>query len=166
NVRYALYEVSTTLTMVSVATLGLATAGTTMAASYERAFADVERTSGAPGAALSQLHDDLVALPTEMPMPFGDITDLATLGGQLGIASEHIRGCARGVGMVAATTAVTGTAAAEQVGRLARWRRAARHEMENLASAICEVGVRSGARESAMLGVADQIGVSGSLAGF
>lgn len=166
NVRYALYEVSTTLTMVSVATLGLATAGTTMAASYERAFADVERTSGATGAALGQLHDDLVALTTEMPMSFGDITDIATLGGQLGIASENIHEFTRVVGMFAATTDVTVTAAAEQLGRLAQLSKAPQSEMENLASAIYEVGVNSVATESAILGVANQIAVSGSLAGF
>src|SRR5690606_8216446 len=148
NVRYALYEVSTTLTMVSVATLGLATAGTTMAASYERAFADVERTSGATGAALGQLHDDLVALTTEMPMSFGDITDIATLGGQLGIASENIHEFTRVVGMFAATTDVPVTAAAEQLGRLAQLSKAPQNEMENLASAIYEVGVNSVATES------------------
>src|SRR5690606_13363302 len=87
-------------------------------------------------------------------------------GGQLGIASENIHEFTRVVGMFAATTDVTVTAAAEQLGRLAQLSKAPQNEMENLASAIYEVGVNSVATESAILGVANQIAVSGSLAGF
>src|SRR5690606_40073127 len=101
-----------------------------------------------------------------MPMSLGEITDIATLGGQLGIASENIHEFTRVVGMFAASTDVTVTAAAAQLGRLAQLRKAPQNEMENLASAIYEVGVNSVATESALLGGADQIANPGWLACF
>lgn len=166
NTRYALYDVANTMSVVAVATLGLVTAGTALSASYERAFADVERTSGAAGEQLGQLQDDLIALTTQMPTSFGDITDIATLGGQLGIASDNIAEFTRVVSQFSATTDVTVTAAAEGLGRLAQLSKTPQEEMVNLASSIYEVGINSVATESAILGVAQQIAVSGSLAGF
>lgn len=166
NARYALYDVSNALGAVSLATLGLSTAATVLSAQYERAFADVERTSGATGQQLSELHDSLIGLTTEMPTSFADITAIATLGGQLGIAAENIDDFTRTVSQFSATTDVTVEAAAEGFGRLAQLTETPQSEMQNLGSAIYEVGINSVATESAILGVAQQIAVSGNLAGF
>ena len=167
NTRYALYDVANTMTVVAAATLGMVTAGTALSASYERAFASVERTSGAAGQQLQELHDDLVNLTTGMPTSFDELTDIATLGGQLGIAAKDIAAFTQTVSMFSATTDVTATAAAEQLGRLLQLSDIEDHgEIQNLAAAIYEVGVNSVATESAILAVSNQIAVSGNLAGF
>lgn len=166
NERYALRDLATSLTAVGVATTGVVGLGVGLAATYERAFADVARTSGATGDAVQQLHDDLLSMSRTMPVAFEDITSVATLAGQLNIASDDIAAFTETVTKFAATTDVTVDAAAMGLGRLAQLTKTPTHEISNLASAIYETGVNSVATESAILSVASQIATTGNLAGF
>lgn len=166
NQRYALRDLATSLTYVAVATGGLVGAGVTMSASFERSFADVARTAGATGAEVEKLFDDLAGMTTSMPVNFGDITSVATLAGQLNIASQDIAKFTETVTKFAATTDVTVDAAAMGFGRLAQLTKTPTDEIDRLASAIYETGINSVATESAILQVASQIATTGNLAGF
>jgi len=166
NTRYALYDVATTWGIVSTATLGAATAAVAVGISYEKAFAQVERTSGATGGALNTLRDDLLQLSMTKPISFEDITQIGTLAGQLGIASKDISSFTEVVGMFAATTDVAAGTAAEQIGRLAQLTGTAGTEYENLASSIYKTGINAVATESAILSTASQISTAADLAGF
>lgn len=166
NERYALRDLATSLTAVGIATTGVVTAGVALTATYERAFADVARTSGAVGEAVNKLESDLKRMSATMPVAFGDITSVATLAGQLNIASQDIAAFTETVTMFAATTDVTVDAAAMGLGRLAQLTKTPTAEIGRLASAIYETGINSVATESAILQVSSQIATTGNLAGF
>lgn len=166
NTRYALYDLATTMVMVSAATLGLSGAAVGVAATFEREFADVQRTSEGSQEQINALRQSLVDLTTQMPTDFTDVAGIATLGGQLGIATENIDEFTRTVTMFASTTDVSVDAAAEGFGRLAQLTKTPQDEISNLGAAIYQTGVTSVATESAILNVGQQIAVSGQLAGF
>lgn len=166
NARYALFDVARALTVVSVATLGVGVAAIKTAADYEKLFAQVERTSQLDGQAFVDLKNTLIDLTTVMPATIADITSIATLAGQLGIASDAIDEFTEVVGMFAASTNVTATAAAEKLGRIAQLAGVAAADYEKLASAVYQTGITSVATEDDILSVTQQISVSGRQAGF
>lgn len=164
--RYALYDVASTWGAVSAATLGAAVAVEGVGIKYESAFASVERTSGAAGAQLAQLREDLIGISTSMPAAFGDVTAIATLGAQLGIASQNLDGFTENIAQFAATTDVSTEAASIGFGRLAQLTDAGQENFNKLTSAVYEVGVNSVATESQILKVSQEIATAGDLAGF
>lgn len=166
NTRYALYDVATTWTAVATATLGASVAATSYAINFERDFANVERTSGAVGAQLATLRSDLIAISTTKPIDFGQITEVGTLAGQLGVDAEAIAGFTEVVAEFSATTDTSLQGATLDLGRLAQLTGTASTEYRNLASAIYETGINSIATEGQILKTASQIATAGDLAGF
>lgn len=166
NQRYALYDVATTFGLISTATLGAATAATVLGGKYDQAFASVARTTQATGSDLQNLRNELIAITTELPTSFEDVTGIATLGAQMDIAQENLAGFTETVSMFASTTDVSVDRAAMGFGRLAQLTKTPQAEISNLGSAIYEVGVNSVATEGEILSVAEQIATAGNLAGF
>ncbi len=166
NQRYALYDVATTFGLIATATAGAGIAAVAMGASYEKAFAQVERTTLASGDELQQLHSDLIDISTTLPVAFQDVTSIATLGAQLNIANENLAGFTTTVSQFAATTDVTVERAAMGFGRLAQLTKTPQNEISNLGSAIYQTGINSVATEGEILSVAEQIATAGDLAGF
>lgn len=166
NQRYALYDVATTFGLIATATAGAGIAAVAMGASYEKAFAQVERTTLASGDELQQLHSDLIDISTTLPVAFQDVTSIATLGAQLNIANENLAGFTTTVSQFAATTDVTVERAAMGFGRLAQLTKTPQQEISNLGSAIYQTGINSVATEGEILSVAEQIATAGNLAGF
>lgn len=166
NQRYALYDVATTFGLISVATLGAAAAAVKLGGDYEKAFQQVARTTGLMGPELEAMRNQLVGISTDIPVAFGDIAEIATLGAQLNIANDNLAGFTTTVAQFAATTDVTVNAAAMGFGRLAQLTQTPQAEIDRLGSAIYEVGVNSVATESEILAVSQQIATAGNLAGF
>lgn len=164
--RYALYDVARSLTVATTATLGFVAATEAVGIAFEKNFASVERTSGAVGEQLDDLRASLVDISTSMPTSFADATGIATLGAQLGIASDDLDEFTQTVSKFSATTDVTIDAAATGFGRLAQLTKLPTDQISNLGSAIYQVGLTSVATESQVLAVAQSIAVSGNLAGF
>lgn len=165
NTRYALYDVASTMAVVSAATLGVVAATETVAIGFERDFAQVERTSGATGTSLQSLRDDLVGISTTLPVAFSDVTAIATLGSQLGVAQSQLNGFTQTVAQFSSTTNTSFDAAATGLGRLVQLTDQ-QGAFDQYASAIYQVGVNSVSTEAEILAVANQIAVSGNLAGF
>lgn len=167
NQRYALYDVSTTLGTVAAAATAAGTAAVVMGGQFDKAFGQVERTTGLTGAAAEDLRAQLVGITTELGgVNFEDVAGIATLGAQMNIADDALGGFTDTVAKFAATTDVTVDAAATGFGRLAQLTKTPQNEISNLASAIYETGINAVATESQILSVAEQIAVAGNLAGF
>lgn len=166
STRYALYDVARTWTLVSAAALGASAAAVMVGASYESALSQVQRTSQTTGAEFQQLSDDLIQISQDMPVAFSDVAGIASLAGQLGVASESVASFSETVARFAATTDVTTQAAATGIGRLAQLTQTSATKYENLASAIYQTGITSVATESQILSTATQIATAGNLAGF
>lgn len=166
NNRYVLYDVASTWGTVSAATLGAVAATVKFAAEYESIGSSIQRTSGATQEQFDGIYDSLIDLSTRIPESFADIGAIATLGGQLGIATDNIESFTETVVKFSATTNVTAEQAAESLGRVAQLTKTSGSQYENLASAIYEVGINSVATESAILSTATEIATAGDLAGF
>lgn len=167
NQRYALYDVATTWGVVSTATLGAAAVTTKIAIDYQKNFASVARTSQLTGQSLEALRQDLIDLSTNMPVSFEDITQIATLGGQLGIAAEGLDDFTQVVAMLTATTNLSAEAAGTALGRFnALFDDVNPSNFENIGSAIAKVGVNSVATETQIVSIATQISSMGDFAGF
>lgn len=166
NTRYALYDVATTLTAVSAATLGLSAAAIKVEADFEQLLVQVQRTAGVSGAEWETLRESIIGLSTEIPASLQDLAEIATLAGQLGIAAENIDSFTESVVKFSATTDVTASQAAESIGRTAQLAGVGADEYENLAASIYQVGITSVSTESDILSVSQQIAVSARQAGF
>lgn len=167
RLRYALYDVSSTMAGLSAATLGGIAATLTFSASFEKAFTAVERTTMASGDALDLLRTQLLKLASEVPIAFQDLSQIAALGSQLGIASNDLIGFTKTVSEFAATTNVSVDEAGKSFGRLGELLDVTPDKYRNLASAVSLVGVSSAATETEILrtstglaGVAKTAGLS------
>lgn len=166
STRYALYDVSSTWGAISAATLGAAVVTETVAIEYERLLAQVQRTSGAVGTGFTKLSKDLIDLSTNIPTTFEDITDIAALGGQLGIAASGISEFTEVTAKLTATTNLSAEAAGTALGRFQALLGVPTEQFSNLASSILKVGVNSVATETQIVNIATQISSMGSFAGL
>jgi len=164
--RYALYDVSRTFLAVSTAILGTAAISAKLAIDYQRDFAAVQRTTGVTGDAIGQLKTKLVDLTTVIPTSFKDISGIAALGGQLGIASGGIDDFTSVVARLTATTNLSSEAAGTALGRFQALLGTPSSEFENLGSSILKVGINSVATETEIVNIATQISSMGDFAGM
>lgn len=170
RLRYALYDVSSTLAIAGTAMLGLATATVGTAIKMDREFADVLRTTEAymdsTGRASRELRDDFNELFSTLPGSWADLTEIGTLAGQLGVARRDVAEFTRLVTMFAATTDVSVEQSATAFGRLSALLDVPASKFENLGSSILAVGVSSVSTESQIINTSSQIASIGNFAGF
>ena len=170
RLRYALYDVSNSATIFGGAIVAAVGATVKVAADYERAFADVIRTTsdGTEETSLkvNQLRDDLVNLSQDIPVSFADLAQIATLAGQLGVAVDVVDEFTESVAKFSATTDVTIDSAATSFGRLDQLVDGVNGQFEKLGSAILKVGVNAVATESDIIAISTQIASVANIAGF
>jgi len=169
-IRYALYDLSNTFRDVAAAAAAFSIVPIGLSIQYEREFANVVRTNELAGASVKQLRDDLLAslrdIAQSTPIDWTEITNIAALAGQLGIAQERIADFTETVAQISATTDLTVDAAAEAFGRLDQLLSTVNGNFEALGSALLAVGVDSVAAESEIVNVSTQIASMGELAGL
>lgn len=163
RIRYALYDISSTAKNAGDALIGFGTSAVKAAADYESSFTAVERTTMTSIQMLDSLRSQLSNLTREIPMAFKDVTEIASLGAQLGVASGDLAGFAETVAKFSATTNVSTQTAAQSFGALGELLDVSAAQYENLGSAVAQVGVNSVATEAEILSVSTQIaGVANS----
>lgn len=167
RLRYALYDVASSMAVLSAATFGAIGAALTFSAKFETAFTSIERTTMASADALGLLRKQLVALSTETPLAFEELSKIASLGSQLGIAANDLIGFTKVVSEFAAVTNVSTDEAAKGFGRLGELLNVLPSDYNKLGSSIALVGVNSAATETEILrtsiglaGVAKTAGLS------
>lgn len=166
RLRYALYDVSRTLRTVGLAFGAVSVAAVGAAISWERSLANVVRTTGAYGNQIEMLRSGLGQLTREIPQSFGDLSEIAALGGQLGIETEGIVDFTRVVAMLTTTTDLSAEAAGTALGRFRALLDVAPSEFEALASAILRTGINSVATETQIVNIATQISSMADFAGL
>jgi TP901 family phage tail tape measure protein len=168
--RYALYDVAAAYTAIATAAAGavFSTAGTAIA--FERAFVDVERTtdfvSAKIGAAADSAMNDLKNLASEIPIAFGQITQIATIGNQLGIAQGSLTSFTETVAKFSTTTGVSVEQTAMSFGRIGELLGVAPEEFNKLGSSIAFAGVNAVATEAQILSVTKEIATTAKMANF
>ena len=163
RLRYAMYDVANAANTLSQATLGVAAAAVTAFADYESAFTAVERTVGSDATTtqVANLRQELVQLSTEIPLAFGQLTEIASLGAQLGVAESDLTSFTDTVAKFAAVTNVSAPAAAQSFGAIKELLNVSAQDFDKLGSSIAYAGVNAVATESEILSVTTAIaGVS------
>jgi TP901 family phage tail tape measure protein len=166
NQRYALYDVATTWGLVATATLGASAAVVKVGIDYQKNFAQVQRTVAGTTDQLDALRSSLIDLSTSMPVSFQDLTNIAALGGQLGVGVRDIESFTQVVAELAATTNLTAEAAGTALGRFKALFSQQDVNFSALGSAILKVGVNSVATESQIVNTSTQIASMGHYAGL
>ena len=166
STRYALYDVGRRFTAFGVA-IGAAVVQSIQAfAKFESAFTSVERTSRLTGNSLADLRNSLLELSTDIPVAFADITEIATLGAQMGIAAESLDEFTSTVAKFATITGISVEQTALSFGRLAQLMGVPVSQFENLSSAITFAGINAVATDSEILKMSESIAAAATQAGF
>lgn len=88
--RYLMYDVGATYRTISTALLAIPAATSAVAAAYEKDFAQVMRTTGLAGEEAQAFNRDLKQLATEIPTTFSELSNVARVGGQMGVADQAL----------------------------------------------------------------------------
>ena len=163
STRYALYDMSRGLLVTGAAFLAFGLAPTKVAIDFQREFANVQRTVEGAGQGIK---NELKELSTQIPITFKDLTEIATLGGQLGMGKESITQFTETVAKLTATAAISADVAGTALGRFEGFGLVTSKEFTNLASAILKVGVNSVATDQQIITIATRIAGVGKSAGL
>lgn len=172
--RFAAQDLRNYLTLLAGGMGALFTASVAAAASQERAFADVARTTqlSAQTAEMRALSNTYHDLSTQISTTYEDLSAIGSLGAQMGISADKLGDFTHAV---AGFTTITGTSidsATEAFGRffevVDNAGVEADHSSErymNFASQVAELGAKSVATESEILTMANSIAATAASAG-
>lgn len=164
--RYAMYDVASGARTAGLAMLALSVATVGVSVAWERDFANVIRTTSAnTGQEIEYLRAQFVDLARTIPVAFGELSEIGTLAGQLGVARGYLTDFTRTVAMFSATSDVSVNDAATAFGRLASLIPDAKN-FRAVADSVLKVGVNSAATEGQILKVATQISSLTAAAGM
>ena len=170
--RYALYDVAAAYTAIAGAAALAVRAAAGTAIDFERSFSDVQRTtenffsSAKIGEAARVAKTELKSLAAEIPVAFGKITEIATIGNQLGIAQGAITSFTETVAKFSAATGVSVESTAMSFGRIGELLNVPASQFENLGSSIAFAGVNAVATEEQILSVTKEIATTAKMAKF
>ena len=175
STRFAAQDLRNYLTLLAAGFTSLSVASVAAAASQERAFADVARTTqmSAQSAEMRALSNTYRDLSTQISTTYEDLSQIGSLGAQMGISADKLGDFTHAV---AGFTTITGTnidSATEAFGRFFEMVDNAGVEADhsgqrymNFASQVAELGAKSVATESEILTMANSIAASAASAGI
>lgn len=166
RLRYALYDISAGFQAVSQNLLSISSSVVTVAKDYETAFTNVQRVTNLTNDEASSLRQELVNLGNQIPISFKEITEIATLGAQLGIAEQNLTSFTSTVSKFSAVTGISVAESAAAFGSLGELLNVNAAQYENLGSAITFVGFNSVATEKQIITLAQKLAASATNAGF
>jgi TP901 family phage tail tape measure protein len=168
SARYALYDIARAYGIVSVALLSASGFAIKAAADMESAFTSVERTLSVDvsAASVQKLKGSLMDLSTQIPKTFAEVSTIATLGNQLGVAEKDLVGFVKTVSEFSVATGISIEQTSQAFGVLGNLLDVPVARFKNLSSSIVQVGVNSVATEPQIIAVAQQIAAVSNGAGF
>lgn len=165
--RYALYDLSSSMQQVSRGLLQFTGSVYQAQFAQQQAFSQVERVQvGTDPAKLKALKEQLIDLTKEIPLAFNEISKIAMLGSQLGIATESLGKFTDTVAKFSTITGVSVETAATTFGKLSNLLKLSADQYDNLGSSIAYVGVNAAATETDILSSSRQISAVATAAGF
>ena len=168
--RHALRDLSRQIAMGAGVMAALPALSIGVAASWESSFSSVVRTADPAFSEVESkvrgLRSSLVSLAQTMPIGFGQVTEIATLANQMGIASGEVANFTQAVAMFSATSGVSVDISATAFGRLTSILGDNSIAYMEMADSILKVGVNSVATEEEIINVTTQISSIAAQAGF
>jgi TP901 family phage tail tape measure protein len=167
RLRYALYDVSTTLAVTGAALLAVSAGSGALAIKFQRDFANILRsTDELSTGGVAKLRGEFNELFRTLPVGFATLTEIGKLGGQLNVPADQLAEFTSLVAKFTAQTDVTVESAATAFGRLSQLLKIPASEFENLGSSISKVGVNSIATEQQIINISAQISSIATSAGL
>lgn len=163
SLRYANYDLASSMLSVSAAITAAGVGVTAAFASQESAFTNVERTADG---ALGNIRDRLIELSTTIPFSFNQLSEIATLGNQLGIGADELEAFTTTVAQFSVVTGISAEQAALAFGKLGNLLGVSAKDYDRLASSIALVGRTTAATEAQIVSVAGEIAPAAAAAGF
>lgn len=167
--RYALYDLSSTYELASQRIVNFLQAlggVVTVSAQFETSFTSVERALQPTGAELQNIKDQLIGLTQVMPLAFGDITQIATLGAQMGVTANGIEAFTQNVASFSAVTGASIDETAQRFGRIAALAGVATTDFNKLGSAVAYTGINAVATEQEILALTESIAAATKGVGY
>lgn len=164
--RYALYDVATTYGAIGAAALGASGLAIKSASDMEAAFADVKRTADPAAGGVNAIRQSLVDLSSTTQTSFADLSKIATLGNQLGVASGDLLEFTKVVNEFSISSGMTADASATAFGKLSNLLHVPISQARNLGSAIELVGVNSAATDQEIIALTQRLAATATRAGF
>lgn len=155
--RNALYGTATALGIAGAATIAFGAYSVVSATQFQASFADVDRAAELTANNVDSVRQGLVDLSTTLPTSFSELSQIATLGAQLGIAAGDLDNFTSVVAKFSATTNVSSDQAATSFGRISNLLDVNPADFDKLGAAIYQVGIKSVATESEILSMSQQI---------
>jgi len=157
GMRYALYDISSSARAIGMAGVGAAVGITGIAVSWEKSFAEVQRTAKVSGDEVGFLRAQFTNLVQTLPVSWDKLTEIGTLAGQLGIAKAHVADFTKTTAMFSATTDVSVEDSATAFGRLNALLPDVDSNYQGLADSILAVGTNSVATETDIINITSQL---------
>lgn len=136
------------------------------AVEFESAFAGVRKTVDASEAEFGALEEQFRNLSKEIPASAAEIAGVAEVAGQLGIAAGDIAAFTETAIALGVATPLSAEAAATGLARLANITGLPTAQIENLGSALVQLGNVGASTEDQILDVATRIAGAGKIAGL
>jgi TP901 family phage tail tape measure protein len=141
--------------------------------SYETAFTSVERAMQLLGPSaisstdeVSDLKNQFADLATQLPITFEELSQVATLGAQMGVSAQGIKDFTKTVAEFSSITGVGADTVAQSFGRIAELANVDYSKLQNLGSAISYAGVNAVATDSEIMNLSESIAAISEQAGF
>lgn len=163
---YSYFILAGLATQASQAIFGVGQAGITASSEIERSFADIRRTTEGTEGQLESLRLKLREISGQGPISLIDLSEIATLGNQLGVAAEDIEGFTETISQYSAVSGQSAENSATAFGRISNLTGLAASQYSNLASAITYVARTTVATESTIQNTAKEITALSAGAGF
>jgi TP901 family phage tail tape measure protein len=150
---------------VSMLLMGLASTSKA-AMDFESGFSNIKKTVNATDAEFKQLSDDLRHLGTVMPTTTTELLTIATIGGQMGIAANQIKGFTETVVKATVATDLSADSAATFLGTFANVMQEGPESYKGYISALAQLADEGIATETKITDMANRIVGAGKAVGM
>jgi len=133
---------------------------------FETAFTGVTKTVEGSPEQLAAIKEQMKALSTEIPLTAVELSKIATIAGQLGIATDDISSFTETVAALTVSTNLNAEQAATQLARFAKITGMQASEYDNLGAVIVALGNNSAATESEIVDMGMGIAAAGKQVGM
>lgn len=125
---------------------------------FESAMADVAKTTNLSGEELKKLGDEIITLTSKIPMTADELAKIASIGGQLGIASKDLKTFIELAAKLGTAFNMSAEDASQAVAKMANIFGISITEVEKLSDAINVLGNNTAATEKDIIETVTRIG--------
>ena len=167
--RYALYDIANVYGVVGTAMAGAGIYAAVVGAQFQAAFTNVERTLDpmeTTAQSVDAIRRSLIQLQGQIPLTFAELSEIATIGNQMGIAEADLMDFTGTIARFASVSGMSITEVSKAFGGFMAQTGLAPKYLENLGSSLALVSINSNATEAEILAVSKEIAALSTNAGM